>query len=147
MNLISGVDFDPENKTAIFSGSVGLAFLMRLLLQAKFGEPFNGDIFLNPWINALIRELDLASEDPKPAPGGASSWPPEFLHRMGREIALQGERAGFWNLAADDRRAFIRDVAASPHLLSEAEIDIVVDSIELTVSGAKRLVRAAREDG
>jgi len=146
VNLISGVDFDPESKAATFSGDGGLILLMHLLLKAKFGEPFHGDIFLNPWVNALVREVDSVSDKPQPVKAAATAWGREFLLAMGREIALQGESAGFWAMTAGERKAFIRDVAAAPHRLSDTEVEIVLDAIDSTVWNADRLVRASRQE-
>jgi hypothetical protein len=148
VNLMTGVDFDPESKTATFSGSVGLSMLMHLLLKAKFGEPFHGDILLNPWVNGLIREVDAASgqidELPRrPDPRGLT-WDDEFLTRLGFEIVAHASKVGYWSMSREDQRTFICDEAAAPHRLAEADIEFIFDAIEEQVQRAERLTRLAR---
>ena len=151
MALPEGVRVDEEGNVT-FEGRSGRTLLLNVLLRAKFAKPFEPITFLNEWMAEMIRGLHARFRAGLPAQPASIQSPlfgddPETRQDIVSAIIADASRTGWWVWSRDERVRFIRDVACTPHAISDETVEEILLSIEDEIESARRLVAAADQGG
>jgi hypothetical protein len=140
--------FDPDAKTVTFHGDAGLDLLYDLLLRAKFGDGYEKPLLISPWLAALLNQLDQALPDDGqwfPEKPGQPIFDTDDLLAMGDAVIEEGHTVGWWTMTEPEKRAYLRNVVAAPHPLTDLEVEFIESDIDAALQQARRLVADADE--
>jgi hypothetical protein len=135
------ISYDPDANTIRLDGQGGAHVMLALLLKAKFGEPLDPEVLLHEPVARLM--LDLRR---KGLAGSATEWrpfAPETLHAFAQAILAESFRSDWWRMSGEERSAYVREVVAAPHPISDDQVEAVLDGVESGLFRLREVVEAA----
>ena len=150
MALPEGIRVNDDGDV-VFEGPSGQMLLSHVVMRAKFAQPFEPVLFLNPWLAELATGLTQrvrarlgVRQDPPGTPLFGDD--PRVRWEIAETILLEAEHSGWWTWSREQRVDYIRNVACAPHPVSDETIEEVLFAVDDKIDGARRLIAAADRD-
>ena len=113
--------------------------MLTLLMKAKFGEKFDPEILFHERVSELIRQLAQSL-------GGtvdrADCFSREDLFEITTGVFANSFQTGWWSKDRQQREQYLQD-AAAPWVLSDAQMDDIIDDIETLLFRARQITSLA----
>ena len=113
--------------------------MLTLLMKARFGEPFDPEVIFNPGVTELIRQLEAALGPERPTPGHCFTSHQD-MWTIAKAVYDDSFQNGWWGLAESERASFLQD-AVAPWILSDDQIERVIDHVDSRLFSAQRIVK------
>lgn len=114
--------------------------MLTLLMKSKFGERFDAETMFHPGLSDLINQLSLAAGCTRPEPG--ECFERADLFQIAGRVLEESVSNGWWSMAAGEKRTFLQR-AASPWVLSNAQLDTILEDVEDQLFRHRQVVVAA----
>ena len=125
--------YDATTDTIRLNGCASI--MLTLLMKAKFGEKFDPEILFHERVSDLIRELDRSLGQTR---ADAECFSRADLFEIAKGVFSDSFQNGWWAKDRQQREQYLQD-AAAPWVLSESQIDDIMDDMESLLFRARQI--------
>jgi hypothetical protein len=131
--------YDPETDAIRLHGNA--VALLTVIMKAKFGDKLDPEMLFHADLSKLAADLAHCVTGFNSSPD-LPVFSAEDLSKIGAALFDLSEQIGWWSQSIDQRAALLQE-AASPWVLSDKEIETILDDIESRLSRSRRITAAA----
>ena len=133
--------YDPAADAVRLNGAAPI--MLTFLMKSKFGERFDPETLFHPGLAALINQLDAAIGYPKER---GDCFSREDMFSIAERVVEQSLSIGWWSMTAEEREAYLQQ-AASPWVLSDDQLETIIEDIASLLFRRRQVVAAADAAG
>jgi hypothetical protein len=137
--IVTFPTYDPETDSIQLNGIA--VVMLTVILKAKFGDKFDPETLFHPGVAKLVKDLHKSTQSSASDPE-IPMFNRDDLFAIGRAVFDDSDRLGWWSMTSDDRVTLLQD-AASPWVLREQEIEVILGGIENSLHRAQAITAAA----